>query len=198
MDWEYEDSGVLGRLVVRLIAVMVLGALGGSIQSVHAQGPTEYQVKAAFLSNFAHFVDWPSNAFPTEHAPITIGVLGDDPFGSALEEVVAGKLVDGRAFEIKRFRKVEDIKTCHILFISSSELKRLAVHFDDLSQRGILTVGDVDRFAEYGGVISLVLVGNHVRFEVNVWAADKAGLKISSKLLNLARAVVQWPRVEAG
>ena len=189
---------MIGRLIVRLFAVMVLGALGGSIQSVHAQGPTEYQVKAAFLSNFAHFVEWPSNAFSTENSPVAIGVLGDDPFGSALEEVVAGKFANGRAFEIKRFQNIKDIKTCHILFISSSEVKRLTGHFDALSQRGILTVGEVDRFAQKGGVISLILVDNKVRFEVNTWAADQAGLKISSKLLNLARAVEKWPRVEAG
>src|SRR5204863_5659033 len=104
----------------------------------------EYQIKAVFLFNFAQFVDWPANAFPEAQTPLVIGVLGEDPFGSYLDETVRGEKVNNRPLVVRRYRRVDEIKTCHVLFISRSEANRLEQIFSGLKGRNILTVGDCD------------------------------------------------------
>ena len=155
----------------------------------YAQGPLEYEVKAAFLYNFAKFTEWPMEQDPG--TPIVIGVLGEDPFGEVLEHTIRGKQVRGRALTIKRFRKVEDpLKSCHILFISSeSATASRALKF--LQGARVLTVGESRAFCSLGGTINFVLDHRRVRFEINVAAAERAGLKLSSKLLKLAKIVEQ-------
>lgn len=153
-------------------------------------GPThnaasEYELKAAFLYKFASFVAWPdSNAAD----PICIGVVGEDPFGSALDDVVKGKSMNGRTFEIRRLRPGQEPGKCHILFVARSEKKKLRSLLDHI-QGPVLTVGDMPEFCENGGVIRLGLEDNRVRIEVNLEAAERAGLQLSSKLLSLARIV---------
>jgi hypothetical protein len=146
----------------------------------------EYEVKATFLFNFAQYVEWPPEAFPTPTAPIIIGVLGDDPFGKLLDETVRGETVKNRPIAIHRSRQVENLRHCHILFISKSERSRLGHIIASLTGKHCLTVGETDRFAHNGGVINLRLQGATVRFEVNMEAARRGGLTISSKLLRLA------------
>lgn len=182
---------VPGRTVLALIVVITL-ALPGVAPAVRAQSetPSEYQVKAAFLYSFARFVEWPADAFVHPQATIVLGIVGEDPFGFALDGMVFGKTVNGRGFMVKRLKIGPELRGCHILFISSSEKKNLAHIFESLKGSSVLTVGETDRFVQSGGAIQLLLQDNKVRFEINVGAAALARLKVSSKLLALARSVV--------
>lgn len=172
------------RLVLSLAAALLLGAA-----PVRAQ-PTEYQVKAVFLFNFSQFVDWPPPAFSHQQAPLGICVLGSDPFGTGLDEIVRGESVNGRPLSVRRYGRVEDVAdACHILFIGRSERERSAQILASLQGRSILTVGDFEGFARAGGVIRFVTVGNKIRLHVNLEAAKAANLTISSKLLRPAYIV---------
>jgi hypothetical protein len=146
----------------------------------------EYQIKAAFLFNFAKFVEWPPDAFPQNNSPIVIGVLGQNVFGHYLEDTIRDKTVQNRPFVIKEFKSVEEAVHCHILFVSASMKDSLPAVIDNLHNASTLTVSDTDQFIKAGGMINFVIEDNKVRFQINAEAAKKAGLKISSKLLSLA------------
>jgi hypothetical protein len=152
-----------------------------------AQTSDEYQVKAAFLYNFAKFVDWPAEAFSGSGAQLVIGVVGDDPFGGALDQAINGKSIGGHSLTIRRLKWGQDLRSCHILFISSSERKRLPQIIQSVRGASVLTVGDVDGFNQQGGIINFVLESSKVRFEINARASDQVRLRISSKLLALAK-----------
>ncbi len=155
--------------------------------SARADGPVnEYQVKAAFLFNFAKFVEWPDKAFANAKSPIYIGVLGDDPFGGTLDQIVEGETVQERKLIIKRSRQVEDLKGCHLLFISKSEKARIAQILTAVDDASVVTVSEVEGFARRGGVINFFIADDKVRFEVNADTARHKGLKISSQLLRVA------------
>lgn len=146
----------------------------------------EYQVKAAFLYNFVQFTEWPADAFSDTNSPIVIGILGDDPFSGDLDNLVRGEKVNNHPLVVQRYHQVEEIKACQILFISQSEAKRLEQIFARLKNRSILTVGDIDGFAQRGGMIRFITENNKIRFRINVAAAKAASLTISSKLLRSA------------
>ncbi|SDR81669.1 YfiR family protein [Opitutus sp. GAS368] len=169
-----------------LLAALTLGGSAGEAQtpSVH-----EYQVKAVLLFNFTHFVEWPSTAFAGPEAPLVIGVLGADPFGPALDEAVRGEKVGARPLLIRRYPRVEDIDTCHLLFISRSEAGRLDGIVARLQNRSILTVSDAEGSALRGIMIRLVTEENRIRLRINLNAAKAAGLVLSSKLLRPAEIV---------
>jgi hypothetical protein len=166
-------------------ALGVLALLCGPIRA--ETPPSEYEVKAAFLFNFARFVEWPPAAFAAANSPIVLGLYGEDPFGEDLTRIIAGKTANGRPFVIRRCERPADLKSCHMAFISSSEKRNLPQAMDALKGLPVLTVGETDRFAESGGIINFVIDKNRVHFEINVDAADRAGLRMSSKLLSLAR-----------
>jgi hypothetical protein len=168
--------------VVILIAWLLQTAVDG-------RSVSEYQLKAAFLYNFAQFVEWPPDALGDSRRPIIIGVLGDDPFGSALDEITRGKSVSGRRIVVKRFRHVKDIDACHILFISDSEEDREQKDMQSLAGSSILTVGETDDFIRHGGIIRFTMENSKIGLEINIDHARSARLKISSKLLKLARIV---------
>ena len=149
----------------------------------------EYQIKAAFLYNFSQFVDWPAGAFPNGQAPLIIGVIGDDPFGSYLDEIVRGEKVNNHPLVVQRFHRVNEIKTCHVLFVSRSEANQVEQILSNLRDREILTVGDFEGFAQRGGMIRFITENNKIRFRINVGAARAAKLTISSKLLRAAEVV---------
>jgi hypothetical protein len=149
----------------------------------------EYEVKAAFLYNFAKFVDWPEDAPGTDRPALVIGVLGVDPFGESLDAAVRGKTVNGRALSVRRFAEPSDLEPCQILFVSASQARRLPEILTRLAGTPVLTVGEPEKFNRNGGIVRLVTEDNKVRFEINVDAAEHAGLQISSKLLALARIV---------
>ena len=171
-----------------LLGSLVLVACGPWLE---AQAPraSEYQVKAVFLFNFAQFVDWPPGAFPDSAAPIVIGVLGNDPFGAYLDETVRGERVRGHPLEVRRYRTIEEIRTCHILFINPSGAGRLEDVLGELKDRAILTVGDDAGFAQRGGMIRFVSENSRIRMRINLEAAAAANLTISSKLLRAAEIV---------
>jgi hypothetical protein len=150
---------------------------------------SEYQVKAAYLFNFLKFVEYPSEAFADPLAPIVVGVVGEDPFGSALPQVVTGKTVAGRDLVIRLYRPGEDLRGAHILFISASERKRLPVILSSLRGSSVLTVSDTVGFLDAGGMIQFLNENDRVRFAINMDSTSRAKLKMSSKLLSLARVL---------
>jgi hypothetical protein len=174
-------------MVLRLAAILFAGTMFPA--SAPAQTADEYQVKAAFLYNFAKFVEWPPEAFKSPNAPISICVFGRNPFGKDLDEAIRGKSIDGRPFVLRQVSDAAEAAACQILFVGSSDGKKLRGLLDNLKPQGILTVGESQGFATSGGVINFKLDGGHVRFEINVDAAEQAQLHISSKLLGLAQIV---------
>jgi hypothetical protein len=156
---------------------------------IGAQEANEYEVKAAFLYNFARFVEWPNTVSPDPNGPLVIAILGKDPFGGEIDRFIEGKTVNGRRLVIKRFSSLEAYEQCHILFVSSSERNNLLRILAAVRTRGVLTVSETDRFAQIGGIINFITIENRIRFEINQAAAARAGLKISSKLLSLGRVV---------
>ena len=142
----------------------------------------EYEVKAAMLYNFAKFVEWPGEG----REPLVIGVLGKDPFGPVLDEVVRDKTVHGRPLVVRRFHQLAELGACHILFIARSESRLIPEVLEPLHKAGVLTVADIDQFAKSGGVIGFTMDNGRIRFEINLGAARRAGLRISSRLLGLA------------
>jgi len=170
-------------LLLFILAFAVLG-------SDHAQAQTkEYELKAAFLFNFAEFVKWPPGSFPTADAPFCIGILGDDPFGSVLEATVNGETIDNHRLTVMRSQQIEDLKNCQMIFISRSEEGHVVEVLSQLDSKPILTVSDVESFAQDGGDIDFYLSDGKVRFEINPQSAQRCGLKISSQLLSLGKIV---------
>jgi len=143
----------------------------------------EYQIKAGFLLNVAQFVSWPSQSSDT---PFVIGILGDDPFGSYLDETVRGEKVNKRSLTVQRFRRRDDPPTCNILFISQSEHDRVAQILSNLKGRNVLTVSDIDGFTELGGMIQFFTEGNNIRMRINLDAVKASNLRVSSKLLRVS------------
>ncbi len=164
------------------VGVWLAAAAGG-------QTTGEYQVKAAFLLNFAKFVEWPPQTFKSPNDSISICVLGPNPFGRSLDEAVDGKSIDGRKLVVQQIDNLEQAGGCQILFIASRKKKHSTDADAAVAMAGVLTVGDSDGFAAAGGVIGFRLEGGKVRLDVNVVAAGRRKLRISSKLLSLALIV---------
>lgn len=177
----------LGHAVLCIACLIALPASPARAQS---DAPTEHQVKAAFLYNFAKFVEWPAESFPTPASPLQLCVLGEDPFGPDLKDIVKGKVIGGHPVRVLNPENVEQSKNCHILFVSPSEKARTRQIVEGLRDKSVLMVGDHKGFAEQGGMVNFVLENDRVRFEINVKAAERARLKISSKLLNVAKLVI--------
>lgn len=182
------------RLLIT-IAMVILPSLGFEAHAQDSSASSEYLIKAGFIYNFANLVQWPSNAFSQPDSPIVIGIFGEDPFGTILDRVLESKKVNGRSFVVKRLRSVPDLRECHIVFVSSSEMAHLAEAIHLVKGMPILTIGEIPGFAKRGGIINLVLEDSKVHFEVNVEAAKEADLNISSRLLALAR-IVQGPTAD--
>jgi hypothetical protein len=148
----------------------------------------EYQVKAAYLLNFARFVEWPASVLPAS-SPLEIAIVGGNPFGGALEDLLRGKSANGHPIQLRHPRWDETLTAYPIVFISASEEAHLPQILRNLANSSVLTVSDIDRFALRGGVIEFRMVGSRVRFDINRTTAVVAQLNISSKLLSVARAV---------
>jgi YfiR/HmsC-like len=172
-----------GNLAIRLLAVAMLIPHSGRPED-SSQAPSEYQVKAAFLFNFAKFVEWPE----PQRGPFGICILGKDPFGEALERVMKGKAVNGRPIFLRRTSDIAAARSCQIVFVSLQEVGRMVAIVKVLSDASVLSVSEIPRFCRSGGVITFAMEGQRVRFQINAGAAVRANLKISSKLLQLAVA----------
>jgi hypothetical protein len=172
------------------IALIVLrGLLGATPIWAQATPPSEYQVKAAFIYNFAKFVDWPPDAFTDEKSPLALCVYGKDPFGSALDDAIRGKSIGTRDLVVRRTRKLQELNACQIVFITSSESDQLPEILDGLHSSSALIVGESPHFAEQGGQIQFLLEDKRIRFSINVDSVNRARFRMSSKLLALAQIV---------
>src|SRR5258708_13231166 len=158
------------------------------IPSLQAQkaSPTEYEVKAAYLYNFGRFVQWPNKSTAHGGSPFTVCVLGQDPFGQALDAILAGESIDGANTAAARISKPQEPVNCRILFISSSEASHLNQILLTSESRLLLTVSDLPLFSQRGGMVQFVLEGKRVRFEVNLTPVEHTHLALSSQLLQVA------------
>ncbi len=171
-----------------LMAMAVLWALfPARIQAEAAS--KEYQVKAAFLFNFCRFVEWPATAFPGPAAPIVIGVIGEDPFGTALDDIVRDEKVRNRSLVVRHDLKVEEISLCQLLYIAKPAKERLADILSAAAPLAVLMVSDIDQFAHRGGMIGFYLEGKKIRFEINAALAQQRNLKLNAQLLSLGKIV---------
>ena len=147
----------------------------------------EDQIKAAFLFNFAKFIEWPPEK--ASGSSLALCVLGRDSFAASLEQTVSGKTVNGKPLEVRRLSRPEDAKPCHVVFIPVTDKNRAQRNLQAIPSTGVLTVGESEDFAERGGIINFIKDENRIRFEINLDAAARAGIRISSRLLQLARVI---------
>ncbi|MBI5739821.1 MAG: YfiR family protein [Nitrospirae bacterium] len=173
-----------------VIAAALILIAGAGTQEVFSQvhGYEEYKVKAAFLYNFTKFIEWPADSFENADTPLTLCISGGNPFGDALDSL-KDKTVGGRRLSIRIVSRPEATEGCHIVFSSDPDGKNLPAILNSLKNRRVLLVGEMTGFAEAGGIINFFIVDDKVRFEINVEAARRRGLGISSQLLKLARIV---------
>jgi hypothetical protein len=176
------------RLVSLALAGLTVLEGGGPVPG--ASGADEYPLKAAFLFHFAQLVDWPADVFSSDSSPLVVCTLGGDAFHGDLETVVAGKQIGLRPVRVQHLKAPQQIQGCHILFIRDSDSTRIPLLIARLKDVAVLTVGESEGFAEQCGMIGFVLDRNKLRFDINVGAAQRARLKIGSRLLLLARNVV--------
>jgi hypothetical protein len=174
---------IVTRSAAALVALIALTPVVRG-QPAATRRVDEYQLKAAVLYNLARFVEWPPDAFAGPSAPLSICVLGVDPFGAALDEAVRGHRVGDRPLATRRMTDVAS--GCHVLFIANSERRRLPAVVDQLRDTAALTVGEVEDFTLHGGMVGLTTAGDQIKFDINVAAATKARLKISARLMALA------------
>jgi len=184
MKWDRDgfDSAALVAAAVGFLAV-------SSAKAQESSQAPEYRIKAAFLYNFTLYTEWPATAFEKSDSPIVLAIAGEDPFGKELDAAVRGKTVRGRTIEIRRYDTAAEVVSCHLLYLSVAEAKHLAQILRKFPDTKPLTVAETEDFCRAGGVIRFFVDQNKVRFEVNTDAAVRSRLKISSKLLHLARIV---------
>lgn len=187
-----EQVSKVRRNLVKAAGLLICLLTAVAAYSQSAEPPVEYQVKAAFLLNFTKFTDWPASSFANPDSPITICILGKDPFGPVLDEIVQGETVNARKVNVQRIsepptRQPAGPQTCHVLFVGEPD-KDISKTLSSLG-RGVLTVGQGDRFLRDGGMVALVVDNRRVRFDINQAAATGAGLSLSARLLNVARTV---------
>ena len=172
--------------------VALLFAIGPAVSSAQSQAD-EYRLKAAFLFHFAQFVDWPADASGNAGTPFVICVVGEDPFHGDLEQLVKGKLIATRPVQVRHIKQLQDGQGCHVVFVGKDE-SNIPARIFALRHAPVLTVGESEDFLGQGGIIRLFVEDQKIRFDINQRAAETANLKISSRLLLLARAVVESER----
>ncbi|HTG01389.1 MAG TPA: YfiR family protein [Nitrospirota bacterium] len=174
-----------GRSLLLVLAWLCSCLFAASHAAAQPPKPTEYQIKAAFLYNFAKFVDWPEDSFHSETAPFVFGILGDDPFGDDVDALTM-KTINSRAVKIRRMGDVREARACHVLFISSSEEEHIEQILRVMQTSRTLLVSDISNFAAQGGMINFIVKDNNVRFVINRAAMVKAGINLHSRLLKMA------------
>ena len=181
---------VLTRVSTPLLIVVVFVLTHATVA---AQQPEEDNrlAKAVFLVNLTKFVTWPGDAFPHDQAPLVIGIVGEDPFGSFLEEAIKTERASSRPLMIRRYSGVSEVSDCHLLFIGQQDAGLQRTIVDSLQNRPVLTVSDREGFVENGGMIGFRKIEGKLHLQVNPEAAAESGLSISSKLLRLADVVPQ-------
>jgi len=194
-DGHRAHRGKLRRVLGIALGMLAWAVLLCKPLRAPAQGDddAEYRVKLAILYNFAQFVEWPADAFHDPAAPLTICVAGQDPFQGEIGQGLRGRTAGGHLVEIKRLKREENPRACHMIFVRAGDRKLAGRLFAELRGSSTLTVGETKGFADLGGVINLVVEENKLRFEINLGAARQTRLKISSKLLALAKIVNPAP-----
>ncbi len=190
-------SGVARRRFLAVLAwtAALLGVAGQAFSQYEdgAEASREYAIKAAYLYQFGRYVQWPAGAFANETSPLVIGVLGPDPFDGMLEEIARTKRIEGHPIVVRQFASMRDYKPCHILFVNSAvDPEQKAAAIQKAKESPILLVGEEPGFVEQGGTVNFFLDENRIRFEINAAAAKQERLKISSKLLSLAKIVGRY------
>jgi hypothetical protein len=169
--------------------LLVLAALGAlPLGQSQSEGPTEYQVKAAFVYNFAKFVEWPGDAFESSTAPVRFCVLGQTPVGPDLEQITRGKMIAGHSIRVSL--GTQNLHDCHVVFVGANYSGSVKDLREAVRGAPVLTIGENRDFAAQGGIIGFMVEEAHMRFEVNLQAANQARLAISAKLLSLAKRVI--------
>lgn len=179
-------SAVRGWALLLCAGLVLLAA---TPSTAHLRTASEYEVKAAYLYNLAKFVEWPVEALPAGRDAIVICMVSGENFADTLEAVVAQKTAQGRALRVRRLEDGGSAEGCQMVFFTDTGGGRIPRLLAQLGQAPVLTVGESQGFAEQGGMINFYLENNKVRFEANAVAAAAAGLKVSSRLLSLARIV---------
>jgi hypothetical protein len=188
------ENAIAGERSNRFGTRLALALAVAMVFQVSAQAQAdEYHVKAAFLFNFAKFVEWPTETFKSAADPIVICVLGQNPFGNAIEETISGKSVGGRALSVREISGTQHPWSCQILFVNSSALNQFRAVIGRIKGAGVLSVGEAEGFTADGGVINLRVERGSVRLEINVAAAEYTNIHISAKLLSLAEVVRKVP-----
>lgn len=157
------------------------------VTSVKSQPPLQYRIEAAFLFNFTKFIDWPETAFNSVNSPFIIGILGDDPFGNFLDEIVKNEKINSHVIKVERYKDVGSVAKCQILFVNSEMTEEVEEFLKNPKYQGILTVGNNNVFLKQGGIIRFYTEENKIRLEINIASAKAAQIAISSKLLALAK-----------
>ncbi len=168
---------------------LVLAPLLGVVAALGGEPAEEAETRSRFLVNFAQFTEWPSTAFASNKAPLIIGILGGDPFGNYLDKLAENEVVRGHHLRVLRYRKVEEIKTCHILYISESEEPRLDHIIRATSEKPVLTVSETESSVAHGVMLRMRTEGKKVHLAINLKAAKAAHLTLKSKLLQLGQIV---------
>lgn len=190
----------MGLSLSRVIAILVRVAFATAVGALLTAPPPaygqslaerEYQIKAAFLYNFLKFIDWPSEALPETSETITVCVISDDPVPAEALESIKGKTVKGKRLAIRQVADIRVVVDCHVLFVPASGARNLAQVMPGAQQTSLLTVGEMDRFLQTGGIINFVTERNKIRFEINLDNAQRARLKLASQLISLGKVVRQ-------
>ncbi|MEM7306289.1 MAG: YfiR family protein [Planctomycetota bacterium] len=179
----------LGRLALTLLVGVVLCAPPSFGGGRDTEKVDEYHLKAAFLYNFALFTDWPKESFDDPKAPLVVAVVGKDPFGKHLTKTFDGKKAKGRPTEIRRFKSVDNIGHCHILYVPKDQASKIDTIRKKIGKQSVLIIGEKPGFALQGGAVNFYAKGSKIAFEINPKAAERARVTISSQLLKLARVV---------
>ena len=173
------------RAVITLVSI--LAAVDSNAFAID-QGASAPALRAAFMYNFAKFTEWPANVIPRDQ-PMVFCVTDDAPMAEALEQIVKGRAVGGHALAVRRVGLDSGVRACHLLYASGLDAKRANELLGTVEHLPVLTVGDFERFAQMGGVASFFVEDGKMRFAINIDSAQRAGLRVSSKLLMLARIV---------
>lgn len=179
------------RLGTFAVLCLLVATLTHGLQARSSSADTEYLVKAALIVKITKFVQWPATAFENKEAPFVFGILGKDPFGPQLDEMLDGQTIGGRKVKVERFKRIEDLTTSsHVLFVTKGETGRLSKVLQTMVDRPVLLVGEKTRFAHNGGIINFKASRrSRVQFEVNPTAASKRELEINPELLKLGEEV---------
>jgi YfiR/HmsC-like len=183
-----------GLRFAEMTLVTLLSVFFTSHVAAEGNASSEYAVKAAFLFHFAQFVEWPPTAFKDANAPLTFCTLGEDEFHGALDESINGKTIENRPLRVQHLKQLQELGDCQVIFLGADNKKRIPALLSSLKDSPVLTVGETEHFAQEGGMIGLSLEENKIRFEINLGSVEHARLKLSARLLALAKTVLGGSR----